>query len=271
MSPASLTLVGFDSSWTDHPRACGAICALAMAGGKTAFHPPRLASFAEALDFIRALAPRDGATLVAIDQSIIVPNSTGARPVERAAGSLIGWLGGGVQPSNRNRRGMFCDDAPIWRFLRDLDADMRPEEARIASSGRHVIEVFPALALPSLDPGFLGRLAAPRYNPARCKTFRHADWVRVAGVIARHFDAFGLARPAAWCRDAALLERPRKADQDRLDAMICLLTALWWRRQNCSRSVMLGDLDSGYVVAPATPDVRHRLEQAALRQDIGAR
>ena len=37
--------------------------------------------------------------------------------------------------------------------------------------GLYVIEVFPAIALASLDTRFFGRLRAPRYNPDRKKTF----------------------------------------------------------------------------------------------------
>jgi putative transposase len=43
------------------------------------------------------------------------------------------WLGGGVQPSNRGRLGMFCDASPIWRFLTARGAEDNPERARIAA------------------------------------------------------------------------------------------------------------------------------------------
>jgi predicted RNase H-like nuclease len=52
----------------------------------------------------------------------VVPNLTEMRPVERAAAALVSWLGGGVQPANRGKLGMFCDASPIWRFLTALGA-----------------------------------------------------------------------------------------------------------------------------------------------------
>ena len=107
--------VGFDSAWTDNERAPGAICALEIAGGGLRrFHPPRLVRFAEALEFIREVRSPNGVTLVALDQPTIVRNHTSLRPVERVAASLISWLGGGVQPSNRSKIGMFCDNSPKW-------------------------------------------------------------------------------------------------------------------------------------------------------------
>jgi predicted RNase H-like nuclease len=49
---------------------------------------------------------------------------------------------------------MFCNASPIWRFLAALGAEERPEQARIATNGLFLMEVFPALALPSLNTVF---------------------------------------------------------------------------------------------------------------------
>ncbi len=175
-----------------------------------------------------------------------------------------------MQPSNRGKLGMFCDASPIWGFLRALGAREAPEEARTATSGLYLMEVFPALALPSFAPEFFGRLAAPRYNPGRRKTSLPADWERVARAVASQFDDFELSEPARWCREAASNPRPRKADQDRLDAMLCLLVSLHWRLRSRSLSVLLGDLETGYMVAPASPEVRFRIEEAARRIGVSA-
>jgi predicted RNase H-like nuclease len=143
----------------------------------------------------------DGCTLVALHQPTIVPNLTSMRPVERTAAGLISWLGGGVQPSNRGKVGMFCDASPIWPFLAALGATEAPEECRAAGAGLFIVEVFPALALPSIGPAFFGRLAAPRYNPARGKTFKLDDWRRVAIAAAGSFAALGFDEASAWCAE----------------------------------------------------------------------
>jgi predicted RNase H-like nuclease len=258
--------IGFDSAWTDNRTAPGAICAVGVDGNRPVrFDPPRLVSFAEALGFIRDIQST-GVTLIALDQPTVVPNMTSMRPVERVAASLISWLGGGVQPANRSRLGMFCDAAPIWGFLGALGAVEDPELARIAGTGLYLMEVFPALALASL--GFFGRLEAPRYNPARSKTFRMDDWVRVAAAAATQADALGHPELADWCRDAGGICHPRKADQDRLDAALCVLIALHWRQRPRDASVLLGDLEAGYIVAPASRAVRDRLAQAAARYGV---
>lgn len=265
------TFIGFDSAWTDNEHAPGAICALIVDSARpVAFHAPRLARFDEAREFIGDVRSADGATLIALDQPTIVPNTASMRPVERVAASLVSWLGGGVQPSNRGKIGMFCDASPIWGFLRALNATEEPEEARTATSGLHLMEVFPALALASLGPQFFGRLAAPRYNPARRKTFRLHDWQQVASVAAQQFERFGADDAAAWCAVEAERATPVKADQDRLDAMLCLLVAMHWRLSPREHSMMLGTLKHGYMVLPASADVRQRIEAIAREQGCPA-
>ena len=164
-------------------------------------------SFAQALNFIQETLSEDAVTLIALDQPTVVPNLTSMRRVDRVAASLAGWLGGGVQPANRGRHGIFCDNAPIWRFLLALGATEDPEMARTAARGLFLMEVFPALALPSMDPNFFGRLSAPKYNPKRKKTFRLADWVRVAEVAAQEASLFGCEGPIGAAQQVRLSGR----------------------------------------------------------------
>ena len=255
--------IGFDSAWADNPKARGAICAVVIKDGRTVqFHEPQLVSFDQALRFIRDVRSDKGNTLVALDQPTVVPNMTGMRPVERVAASLVSWLGGGVQPANRGKIGMFCDASPIWRFLSALGAIEDPERARVATDGLYLMEVFPALALPTLDAGFFGRLAAPKYNP-RNKNFCANDWVRVAEAAAREAVALGCEEVAGWCRATGRVAQPRKAHQDMLDSALCVLIALHWRLRPRGASLLLGDLVTGYMVLPASPEVRAYLTAPA--------
>lgn len=59
--------VGFDSGWTDNPRAPGAICAvISDALRPMEFLAPRLATFAQALEFVGDVHARSGLTLLAL-------------------------------------------------------------------------------------------------------------------------------------------------------------------------------------------------------------
>ncbi|GJD93201.1 DUF429 domain-containing protein [Methylobacterium iners] len=258
------SIIGFDSAWTDNARAPGAICAIRTdPGGHRSLVPPTLVTFDQALAFIQAEARLTDLRILAIDQPTIVPNGTGMRPVDRVAASVIAWLGGGVQPANRSKTGMFDDAAPIWRFRESLGANENPEVSRSATEGLFLMEVFPALALPSLDDAFCGRRSGPRYNPARRKTFQLASWRAVVATLRRQAEMEDIAGLAAWAAPLAESPRPRKADQDRLDAVLCALIGLHWRTKPRQTVIMIGDRTAGYMVAPASADIRARLETAA--------
>lgn len=266
---ASTCVIGFDSAWTDKAHAPGAICSIRIdARGRRELIEPRLASFAEALTFITAESAMCDRCFVALDQPTIVPNLTSLRPVDRVAASLISWLGGGVQPANRSKIGMFDDAAPLWPFLSRLDAIEDPEQARSASSGRYLIEVFPALALASLEGAFFGRRLGPRYNPARRKTFRLSDWQALMAALLRYADAKEIEGVSGWIGELGLIEKPAKADQDKLDAVLCAIIGFHWLAAPRHQSIMIGDLESGYMIAPVTTDARARLEAAAFRYSV---
>jgi predicted RNase H-like nuclease len=163
MMKTSWTAVGFDSAWTGSAKAPGAVCAIRCdRAGQLSSSEPTLTSFDQASDFVAGEHELSDVCIVALDQPTIVPNLGGRRPVDKVAASLISWLGGGVQPANRSKKGMFDDAAPIWRFKQRLNASEDAEAARSADKGLFLIEVFPALALPSLEAAYFGRLLAPR-------------------------------------------------------------------------------------------------------------
>lgn len=267
-SMGTTSIIGFDSAWTDSVRARGSVCALAMGTGEgIRLKPPRHASFEEALEFIRDEYRACDNCLIALDQPTIVPNKSGIRPVDRVAGSLIGFIGGGVQPANRSRVGMFDDGAPIWRFKRDLGATEDPEISRKAQHGIFIVEVFPALALPVFESAFNSYRQGPKYNPAR-KTFRRHDWDAVIDAVARYARGARIEGIEAWTRELAARGTPRKADQDQLDAVICALIGYQWRAKPRAESIMIGDLISGYMISPVDTSVKARLRAAAAKHRV---
>ena len=225
------------------------------------------ASFKEALEFIKREHRACDKCLVALDQPTIVPNTTGSRPVDRVAGSLIGFIGGGVQPANRSRVGMFDENAPIWHFKRNLGATEDPEVSRGAARGIFIVEVFPALALPVFEVAFNGYRQGPKYNPAR-RTFRLDDWDAVIETVARYARSAQIEGVEAWTRELAGRRPPRKADQDQLDAVLCALIGYQWCVKPRAESIMIGDLTSGYMISPVDTSVKVRLKTSAAKHRV---
>ncbi len=258
--------VGFDSAWGD--QVPGAISWVTFVDGRfEAFGPPELVHFDDAARIVAERRADADYVLVALDQPALVPNRAGMRPVERVAASLVSKLGGGVQPANRQKISLFGSDAPVWRFLDRLDVSQNPPAARTARDGLHLIEVFPALALPALDAGILKRRRAAFYNPENEKGFSLDDWRLVATAVQRHADALGLPPLSRWASQYAVLDSPKKHHQDRLDAAICLLVALQWRRSSRDEMAVIGDR-RGYMVTPISPEGRTLLQRAAANQRV---
>jgi len=245
----NILIVGFDSAWTDHKR--GAIAgALVTDCGCTNLKLPQPATFIRAQELIIEWQQecQQDTTIVLIDQPTIVPNAKGQRPVENIASSVIGRRGGGMQPANRGRVGMFCENAPIWGFLDRFGGAANP---RSDSSSIEVYETYPVLAMIALQwtiennrPS--GRL--PKYNPERRKTFSMSDWKHVCAKVADEFRNRGLVEFAQRTDELRQKQAPRKADQDCLDASICLLVALDMAAGK--RCLMIGDVQTGYIIVP---------------------
>lgn len=71
-----------------------------------------------------------------------------------------------------------------------------------------------------------------------------------------------------WCVENAAREKPSKADQDRLDAVICALIGIHWLRGPREHSMMIGDRLTGYIVAPTLNGVHEKLAMAAMKHGV---
>ena len=170
-------LVGFDSAWT-HGRDGAIVGVLQLDDGTfRCLGVPQIVNYLEAegliLQWQAELVPT--ATIVLLDQPIIVVNSTGQRPVENIVGSPVGVRYGGMQPANTKREEMFGKTAPVWSFLARFGGPANPLEP---IAGTQVFETYPVLVMIALDwvlsdSRATGRL--PKYNPERKKTFSISD------------------------------------------------------------------------------------------------
>lgn len=266
--PATHVFTGFDSAWTDNAARPGALAHIVRSpSGGLVLVPPVPATFARALAEVRRACDAAALHILGIDQPTVVPNAAGTRPVDKVVAAVISRLKGGVQPASRSRAEMFGDGAPIWRFLAALPHRQTPMEAVQAEAGHHVMEVFPALALPGLSDAFAERL--PKYNPANRAKFAPADWQAVLRAIMAWAAEHTVAGVEAWAAPLAEKPRPTKADQDGVDAVICAVIALSWWTHGPARNILVGRPDSGYIVAPASPWTRAILTRAAATHGVG--
>ena len=281
--------VGFDSAWGGG-RAGAMTWVIFEDNHLVSSALPRLVGFADAVQGIREIRGNCDDVLITIDQPIIVPNNFGVRPVDPVAHSLMDALHSIGQFANRRdgrNRSMFGDKAPVWQFAgtigpqgysgRTDNGDRRAfvdHQAATIPSKRaiHLIEVYPALSLPALQPTFMqhrknGRRWAARYNPDRRRTFSLDDWRLVCETVVNYADRFHLQTLSDWAGEIGELAVPAKEHQDKVDAALCLIIALQWRRgREIDGMCVIGDLDTGYIVTPTSDDTRRILQEAVERR-----
>lgn len=255
-------IIGFDSAWT--PRNRGAIVAVVQNddGSFRDLGEPQPADFIEAEDAIRRwrTATLGAQSVILLDQPTVVSNGTGQRPVEHIVSSCVSLRYGGMQPANTGRADMFGSGAPVWRFLGQFGGACNP--LFVIGGDAVVIETYPVLTMIALgwlreDARVGGRL--PKYNPQRRKTFSIDDWQFVCRMASSAFDRRGLVGITRWLDEAHGRDRPRKVDQDKLDACLCLLVGL--QLAEGGECLMVGELQTGYIVVPHCARLQNELER----------
>ena len=79
------------------------------------------------------------------------------------------------------------------------------------------------------------------------------------------FSERGLVEIVRWLEDATRKTSPRKSDQDKLDACLCLLVALYLAEQkDC---LIVGDRQTGYIVVPYGAKLRTELDARCNKTD----
>ena len=131
---------------------------------------------------------------------------------------------------------------------------MNFEDAKTAASETHLIEVYPALALPALECSFNKGDHAAKYDPSR-SSFSPDGWGRVCRTVERCGGEIGLELLSKWASEMMQPwdspDKPTKLHQDKIDAALCLIVALQWRRHPRRYGMtVIGDLKSGYIVTP---------------------
>jgi predicted RNase H-like nuclease len=260
-------LVGYDSAWT--PSNSGALVGvLHLDDGK--FHElgvPQIVNYREAEQVILKWQTEHlpTATIISLDQPTIVKNAAGQRHVENIVGSPVGLRYGGMQPANTGRDEMFGEHAPVWKFLTRFGGAADPLKP---ITGTCVFETYPALTMIALDwmlPDSRATGRLPKYNPERKSTFNISDWRHVCESASNAFRDCGLINIVGWINQAARNTFPRKRDQDRLDACLCLLVALYLaERKDC---LAVGDYETGYIVVPYGASLHAELDRRCKQTD----
>jgi predicted RNase H-like nuclease len=159
-----------------------------------------------------------------------------------------------MQPTSKSKTERFGEGAPVWGFIDTFGGAGDPLAS--PSADAVVYETYPVLTIISQgwslkDSRPKGRI--PKYNPEKRKAIW--DWLEVCENTSAAFLERGLGESEIfrWIKDVGTEEKPKKSDQDKLDACLCLVVALdLAERKDC---LMVGEMESGYMVVPYIDEV----------------
>ena len=229
-------VAGIDLAWgTRRP---DGVCVVRMGDGVARLEHLGLVHGDDALVALIHTRVGDGPALLAVDAPLIVPNRTGARPVDRLTHRLFHREHAGCHPANRR-----LVTRPPRLSLRLARAGFVPDPAPDSGRARRQLEVYPHLACIRFFG--LARILKYKRGPVAART-RALNVLRrrLAGHLVREHPALAadpglreLLRPAGWTKDA----------EDLLDAVLCACVGL---AHAAGGTEVLGDARTGFLVLP---------------------
>jgi predicted RNase H-like nuclease len=259
-----MLFTGFDSGWGG--RADGAFCDLRMDAAhvlELMAHPVAV-SWDEACHRVSEYA-RERDHLIAIDQPLVVPNATGARPVDvNLARALMRDYSVGAHVANTNNAACFGPAAGIWRFLDTLDErgyDHTPFPFDWHLCGRRYFECYPHLA-------FIGLFSLNRLLAYKTHHKNPESWAKAVELV-RSLES---ADPSIRNIDDFIPPDfdYTKRNEDAIDSIISAYVAAHFWRHGTARNIVLGSLSTGYLVSPVNKALRNALGAVFLEAEINA-
>lgn len=261
--------IGLDLAWGDKNPTGGVVLdglGDPKSGATLVAMANNLGTDADILDFVRAHDDSGGGLLIGIDAPLLVPNESGKRPCETILSACLRKPEAGPHPANRtllsNANGEVRGERLTALLVASLNLTHTPYLDGLPVPPRAVFEVFPHPAHVALFG--LTKTLKYKARPKRTMETRLAEFRRYAQFLEtlRHADPPLFLPPGNdfWLRrDPAGLSRPLsrlKAHEDTLDALTCAYIALYRYRWNDAKCPVVGDLATGYIVTPASDEMR---------------
>ena len=248
--------IGLDLAWSPANNTAGVALEAEQGLAKWAEHREQLGDDDQVLAFIHEAAAGHPA-FVAIDAPLIVPNETGARPVDREITRPFGRYDAGCYPANRLRGCARGED--IVAALANSGFQHNPYVSHRAAA-RCVFEVYPHPAMVALFN--LDKTLKYRAGRRRSMAFQRRELSRLRShLLGLHHGgpAMTISCKVVNCDTCTLRGRAFKRYEDLLDAAMCAYIAYfawYWGPESYD---VYGDTSQGYILVPITKQMRTRL------------
>jgi predicted RNase H-like nuclease len=213
------------------------------------------------------VAPQEPA-LIAVDAPTIIPNQTGTRLPDKLTHKYFGRYHAGCYPANLNRP--FAQRTVGFGISLEQKGFLHAATITPQQLGRYQIEVFPHPATINL----FGLTKILKYKKGKLAE-RQAELIKLHRYITTvlptlipklnltlnesHSSLLALAvfypkglEESEPLPTAQTTGNQLKAIEDRLDSLLCAYIAAHWWYWGEERNLVLGNLDTGYIVVPTT-------------------
>ncbi|MEO0924969.1 MAG: DUF429 domain-containing protein [Cyanobacteria bacterium J06643_13] len=241
-----MKFIGVDFGWSSG--ASGLCCLKWQNDSLELIELTTILEVAEILAWIDHQAPDQTPALVAIDAPTIIPNQTGMRLPDKLTHKHFGRYHAGCYPANLGlkfapRTTGFSQSLLTRKFHHA--PTIEPQQLR-----RYQIEVFPHPATINL----FGLERILKYKKGRLAE-RRTELVKLRGYITAIMPQLEPALSLSAIEHIpAIAPQPTgkelKAIEDCLDSLICAYVAAHWWYWGQAKNLVLGDLDSGFIVVP---------------------
>ncbi|MEA5549727.1 DUF429 domain-containing protein [Anabaena cylindrica UHCC 0172] len=238
-----MKFVGIDFGWKSQP---SGLCCLELIDGQLQLlNLDHQDAIADILTWIDKTVQADEAAIIAVDAPTLIPNSTGSRLPDKLSHKYFGKYHAGCYPANQN--------LPFAERTINLGLELETRGFAHAPTiepqkpNRYQIEVFPHPAIVNLFN--LERIL--KYKKGRISD-RRSELIKLYNYILNILPS--LSPPLRLCgsfpSEIPTTGKELKAIEDQLDSLICAYVAAYWWYWGEKRNLVLGDLNTGYIVIP---------------------
>lgn len=251
-----MKFIGVDLGWSSG--ASGLCCLEWHDGGLEILDLTTVLAIEEILAWIDRQIPLDTPAIVAVDAPTIINNPTGMRLADKLTHKHFGRYHAGCYPANLGLK--FADRTTGFsRSLLDRNLQHAPTiEAQ--AWGRYQIEVFPHPAtvnlfgLEKILKYKKGRIAERQRELNKLRSYI----VEVLPKLKPNLSSNSLTKIPAIAQN--LTGKKLKAIEDMLDSLICAYVAAHWWYWGTAKNMVLGDLDTGFIIIPLAEAISHNLK-----------
>ena len=196
--------------------------------------------------------------LIAVDAPTIIPNQTGMRLPDKLTHKYFGRYHAGCYPANLSRP--FARRTVNFGLSLEQRGFLQAPTIEPQQAGRYQIEVFPHPATINL----FGLDRILKYKKGRLSD-RTQELIKLNRYITNVLPALtptlnlkqaqnSSPSPLIPTIPSKITGKELKAIEDRLDSLLCAYIAAYWWYWGTERNLVLGDINTGYIVVPAPQD-----------------